>query len=795
MVKRIKANEAYRVCDLSKLDFKNTDELDELREIIGQDRALESIKISTKIKHDGYNLFVMSNSGSNLFEIVDSVLKNNNLETKLYDWCYVNNFEDTRKPIALKLQAGDAPLFSKAIEKLLEELENDIPTTFESEEYRVKKKVIDDKISNKISKLYKEIEQVAKKRNIALLNTSKGIVFAPFDENGKVMDPKKYEELPEEIKKKINEEMQILGSELQEVSNEVAQIKRDGVEEIKELDKKVTDKVISKAMKNLISKYKNNEKVMAYLNDLREDIVKNVKAFLNKNEMPLQIGNNNIPASVLFRKYEVNILVTHEKEIKTPIIYEDNPIYQNLIGSIEHIAYMGTLVTDFNLIKSGAFHRANGGYLVLDVRKLLMQPFSWEAIKRVLFAKKINIEAVEKMYSFANTLSLEPEPIPIDLKVILLGDRYLYYLLYQLDNDFSKLFKIVADLEDNINNLDENRVLYAKLIASLVKKHSLLPFDKSAVAKVIEHGSRLAEDSTKISLERGDLKNLLIESDFTAKERGAKIVTREDVKKTIDMQKNRLSRIYNQIIETIKRDIIKLELYGLKIGEINGLSVIDLGDFSFGKPVKISAKTRLGKGEIIDIEREVDLSGSIHSKGIMILESFLGARYAKNTPLYLSARLVFEQSYSGVDGDSASLAELCAILSSLAEVPIKQNFAVTGSINQSGVVQAIGGVNEKIEGFFDVCKAKGIDSDMNIIIPKSNVEHLMLKEEVINEIKEGNFNIYPVSSVDEALFLLTDVKVGKRNKKGHFPKDSINDRVLFKLESFAKKVAELNGKS
>ncbi|WP_348225748.1 Lon protease family protein [Nitrosomonas sp. Is79A3] len=472
-------------------------------------------------------------------------------------------------------------------------------------------------------------------------------------------------------------------------------------------------------------------------------------------------------------------------ESGAPIISEDNPTYSNLVGRVEHIAQFGALVTDFTLIKPGALHRANGGYLLLDVRKVLMQPFAWEGLKRALQSREIRIESLGQMYSLVSTVSLEPEPIPLDIKIVLFGDRIFYYLLQEYDPEFSELFKVAADFEERIERNADTHLLYARLIATLARKETLLPYDRYAVAKVIEYSARLVSDGERLSMHMRSVVDLLHEADYCARETGHVVVSASDIQQAIDAQIRRQDRVRDRLYEAILRDTLMIDTLGKVAGQVNGLAVIELGNFVFSQPTRITATSRLGKGELINIEREVKLSGAIHSKGILILSAFLAARYAKNQPLALSASIVFEQSYGVVDGDSASLAELCALLSNLANKPIKQSLAVTGSVNQLGQAQAIGAVNEKIEGFFDICAARGLTGDQGVIIPAANIKHLMLRQNVVDAAAAGQFQIYAVENVDQAISLLTGLPAGEADVNGKYPEGSLNQSVAERLNELA----------
>jgi predicted ATP-dependent protease len=572
----------------------------------------------------------------------------------------------------------------------------------------------------------------------------------------------------------------------------VPQWRRERHDRIRQLDRETTLSVISHLMDELKSAYADFPAVLQYMDSVQLDMLDSVDDF-RKQEESANVGGMTIVTRSSFSRYSVNVLTTNGKKPGAPIISEDNPTYSNLVGRIEHIAQFGALVTDFTLIKPGALHRANGGYLLLDIRKVLVQPFAWEGLKHALQSRVIRIESLGQMYSLVSTVSLEPEPIPLDAKVILFGDRLFYYLLQEYDPEFGELFKVAADFEDRIERSSDTHKLYARLIATLARREALLPFDCRAVARVIEHAARQAGDAQRLSTHMSSLVDLLRESDYWARESARSLVQDDDVQHAIDAQIRRQDRLKEQLHEAILRDILMIDTQGAMTGQINGLSVIELGDFAFALPTRITATTRLGDGELINIEREVKLSGAIHSKGVLILSSFLAARYAKNQPLALSASLVFEQSYGMIEGDSASLAELCALLSNLANVPANQSLAVTGSVNQFGQVQAIGAVNEKIEGFFDICAARKLTGEQGVLIPSANIEHLMLRRDVVDAAVAGQFRIYAVQNVDQAIALLTGLPAGETDKDGVYPEGSVNRRVAARLaeltairQSFAK---------
>ena len=532
--------------------------------------------------------------------------------------------------------------------------------------------------------------------------------------------------------------------------------------------------------------------IVEHLEAVQLDVVKHVRQIIDEGDTA-QTSDPTPPRGPLaalnarsaLQRYQVNLLVDHGSSESAPVVYEDNPTFQNLLGRIEHTAQMGALITDFSLIKPGALHRANGGYLILDARRLLQEPFAWEGLKRALRSEQLRMETPGQVQSFISTVTLDPEPIPLNLKVALLGDPMLYYLLMENDPESRELFRVASDFDDQMDRDSESQMLYARLIGSLATVHGLRPLDPGGVARIIEHSSRIIEDGRKLSIQMNHITDLMREADYWAGKADRDVMTSEDVSKAIDEEMFRSDRIKERTQEQIYRETILIDTDGKQTGQVNGLSVYQFGDFAFGRPSRITARVRVGKGEVLDIEREVDLGGPIHSKGVLILSSFLGSRYSPERQLSLTASLVFEQSYGGVEGDSASSAELYALLSSIAEVPVKQSLAVTGSVNQFGRVQAIGGVNEKIEGFFDICDTRGLTGDQGVLIPDSNVQHLMLRDDVVQAVSEGKFHVYSIESIDQGIELLTDMSAGELDDEGNYPEDTINGKVRARLKKFA----------
>jgi len=784
LLKPLAAKQLYQASDLSQLEFNTTDDLEDLSEIVGQARALEAIHFGIGIKKYGYNIFALGPAGTGKHGVVTQLLKQKaRTEKEPNDWCYVNNFEQPHKPIRLCLAKGMGHRLCLDMEQLVEDLIEAIPTLFESDEYRSKVEELENELKKRQEQAVDEIRQSAKDKQVALIRTANGFAFAPTKDDV-VINPKEFKKLPEHEKQKFDAVIEQLQDKLEYGLRAIPQWRREAREKLKQLNDDVAMSVVGRLTDELFERYKNHDDVLAYLNAVQTDVINNTDDFCRSEDEQPDIGPGGVQSSS-FRRYEVNVLVDHSDISGAPVVFEDNPTYQNLVGRVEHVAMMGTLITDFTLIKPGTLHQANNGYLVLEAYKLLQHPFSWEALKRTLRSAEIHIGSLEQMMGVVTTVSLEPEPIPINVKVVLVGDRVLYYLLYQLDPEFQELFKVAADFDDQMDRSVESQHLYARLIATLVKKEELHAFDKSAVERVIEHSARLSEDANKLSIHMRSICDLLCEADYWAQQYGRDVVLAEDIQTAINAQIRRSSRMEEHLHDDIQRDILLIDTCNSRVGQVNGLSVVDLGNISFGTPSRITAQVRMGDGDVLDIEREVDLGGPIHSKGVLILAGFLGARYAKEQPLALTASLVFEQSYGEIEGDSASSAELYALLSALSEVPIKQGFAVTGSVNQHGQVQAIGGVNEKIEGFFDVCSVRGLTGEQGVLIPSSNVHDLMLRKDIVEAVEQAMFHIYSIETIDQGIEILTGITAGELDAEGQYPEGSINFMVASQLYRFA----------
>ncbi len=786
------ADVLYRACDPAQFDFDSTAELEDLEQVIGQQRAVDAIAFGIGIRHQGYNLFVLGPPGTGKHSVVRQYLERVSADRpRPDDWCYVRDFKDANRPRALQLPAGRGAAFQHQMEELIDELGAAIPAAFESDDYRNRRQALEQEFKDKHQQDFEDIQQRAKEKDIAPVNTPNGMALAPV-RDGEVLPPEEFRKLPEEEQERIKRDIEELEKEVRDIAGRLPAWEKEQREKVRELNREVVSFAVDKLLAELKQAYADLEPVTTYLEALAADVVDRAEDFLPSKEQKQQPAAPpgvalppGMQKSDPLDRYRVNLLVDNAETEGAPVIYEDHPSLQNLLGRVEHRTEFGALVTDHRLIRAGALHRANGGTLILDANKLLTQPLAWDNLKRTLRAGQVRIESVGQQLSLISTITLEPEAIPLEAKVVLVGERMIYYLLSQLDPDFPDLFKVQVDFDDRMPRKPENDQLYARLVATLARRHQLLPFTPEAVARIIERSSRLVADAERLSIRMGDLVDLLCEADHWAAQAERDTVTDDDVERAVAAQIHRADRVRERSQEQIARGTVRIATSGERIGQINGLSVLQLGGFAFGQPNRITARVRLGKGEVTDIEREVALGGPLHSKGVLILAGFLGARFAGDRPFALSASLVFEQSYGGVDGDSASSAELYALLSALADTPLRQGLAVTGSVDQHGRIQAIGGVNEKIEGFFDVCRAAGLSGDQGVLIPASNTIHLMLRRDVRQAVAAGRFSIIPVGTIDQGIELLTGVAAGDRQAGGGWPADSINARVQRRLDQMA----------
>jgi lon-related putative ATP-dependent protease len=771
----------YRHCDPALLEFDTTADIDATVELVGQSRATDAVRFGIDIKRPGYNLFVLGESGSGRRTAVLSLLASKAATEQVPDdVCYVNNFAEANKPHLLHLPPGRGSRLKQDMQQFVSELSKAISAAFESDEYRARIEAINEEYKQREEGALRELGQRSSDHGIALLRTPHGFVFAP-EKGDEPMAPDDFEKLPEEEKARLRSQIQEYAEQLEKLMHQFPRWRREMQVRIKEASRETLGLAAGHLIEDLKSHYADLPQALEFLDQVMRDVIEVGEELREQPKTEGGISSLVISGSLSLNRYQVNLLVDHATTAAAPVIMEDNPNHPNLVGRVDHVAQLGMLVTNFTLIKAGALHRANGGYLVLDAIKVLTHPYAWEGLKRALRAARVNIESLGEIYGLVSTLPLEPEPMPLNVKVVLVGERFVYYLLKALDPEFDEMFKIAADFEDEVERDVDSTRLYSQFIATLARGAGLRPFDRDAVARMIEHGARLAGDAEKLTASRRLISDLLQEADHCAAQAGHPVVTRADLEAALKAQIHRASRLRGRLQQEILRDVLLISVSGEHVGQVNGLAVIDLGDVAFAHPVRITATVRIGEGDVVDIEREAELGGAIHSKGVMILSSFLASRYTRHMPLSLTASLVFEQSYGPVEGDSASLAELCALISALAGTPIRQSLAVTGSVNQFGRVQAIGAVNEKIEGFFDICQARGLTGEQGVLIPQSNVIHLMLREEVVAACAEGRFNIYAVEDVDQAIELLTSVPAGEPDAEGNVPAGSINYLVATQL--------------
>ena len=794
----VSAETLCRQTDPTVFPFKSTTELGEPQTWLGQSRAVEAVRFGIGMKRAGFNLFALGPSGSGKHRLVRKFIDEQAAtESRPDDWCYIQNFTDPYKPFALNMPSGRGLPFQKDMHQLIEEMKTAIPAVFESDETRSHFETLGEEFNERSEKAFGALQEKAREKSIALVRTPVGMALAPM-RNGEVLGPEAFQKLPEDEQKQVQADISVLQDELQAILRELPRWGKEHRDRVRALGREVTLSAVSHLIGELRQKYQDIPGVITHLDAVENDIVEHANDFLTAsqdNQPEIVAPQEGVSAPPSFRRYEVNLLRDHAADqAGAPVIYENHPTHGNLLGRVEYIAQFGALITDFTLIKPGALHRANGGYLILDAMKVLMQPFAWEELKRTIKAQEIRIESPGQAMGLISTVSLEPQPIPLDVKVILLGDRQLYYMLAALDPEFPEIFKVAVDIEEHIDRTPETTNLFAQFVAGIAKRETLKPLDAGAVARVVDHAVRLSGDSEKISCHTESITDVLCESDYWASQAGRRIVTVDDIQHTIDAQIHRMDRIRERTQEAIRRGTILIDTKGARAGQVNGLSVLQIGGFAFGQPSRITASVQLGKGDVIDIERQVELGGPLHSKGVLILAGFLGERFGLKRPLALKASLVFEQSYGGVDGDSASSAELYALLSALADAPILQSLAVTGSVNQHGQVQAIGGVNEKIEGFFDICRQDGLTGDQGVLIPASNLKHLMLRHDAVQAAREGRFRVFPIETIDQGIELLTGVPAGVRDGAGEYPADSINGRIEQKLEALSDVVRQFNAK-
>ncbi|MCF8479240.1 MAG: AAA family ATPase [Rhodospirillum sp.] len=785
-------------CDADALPFASTAELDPLDEPLGQERAVEAVRFAIGMQNHGYNLFALGPKGTGKMSLINQFLADAARERPTPgDWVYVHNFDDSARPRALCLPSGRADSFRKRMDRLVEDLAVALPAAFEGEEFQSRMKALETDHGRHQEEVMEILRKKAEDHSFLLVRTEGGLTFAPA-KDGEALTPEAYNALPEQTREAMSAHMKALQKDLEESLKDVPKWEKERREAMKAILRDVARGAAEHLIEEIRWEYSQIPAVVSHLNRILDDVVDNVGEFLGgdaeEGDSPADRKKAKAHAVVQARKrLKVNPLTTNGVNQGAPVVVEDNPTQPNLIGRVEHLVRFGALTTDFTLVKGGALHRANGGFLVLEARRLLLSPFAYEDLKRALRAGQVKIEAPAQTHGVMTTITLEPEPVPLDVKVILLGDAETYYLLSEADPEFRELFKVAADFDTMMKRTDAAVLSLARLLAGLVARESLRPLDRTGIAQLVERAGRLADESGKLTAHMGSLTDLAREADYFASKDGSEMIEGPHVIAAVEAQERREGRVRDLMLEEIVEGTIRVDTEGQVVGQINGLAVYHFGRIGFGRPTRITCAARVGRGEVVDIEREVDLGGPLHSKGVLILTSFLATRFAVDGPLSLSASLVFEQSYGEIEGDSASSTELYALLSALGEVPIRQNLAVTGSVDQFGNVQPIGGVNEKVEGFFDVCVAKGLTGDQGVLIPRTNVRNLMLRQDVVDACAAGTFHIYAVHTVDQGIRLLTGLEPGERGRDGHFTKGSLNDRVAKRLDAFARRANRDHG--
>jgi lon-related putative ATP-dependent protease len=787
MIQPLDIKEYRNVYEPGKVECASTEEMRPLEEIIGQERALRALRFGLEIREAGFNVYAAGAQGTGRVRAVRSFLDElAKAKPRASDWVYVHNFENQYEPNAVALPAGRGTAFREDVKRFIEEARQALPRAFQSEEYAKRRDETLQSLQGNRTDLIARINQRAQEAGFVIQMSPIGLLTIPVID-GRPIPEEEFINLPDEVRAEVQRRREALGTELRSMLRQVQDIERQGAEAVTNLNREIALYAIGNLVAELKEKYAGVAEVPEYIDAVQNDILENIQVFLGLPEQQqgvppqFQAFMREIP----FRKYEVNVVVDNAGTKGAPVVFEQNPTFQNLLGKIEKEVQFGIFTTDFTMIRPGSLHKANGGYLVLDVEDLLRAPLSWDGLKTALKTGEAVIEEPGERMGFITAKTIKPEAIPLDIKVALIGTPMIYQLLYRMDPDFKELFKVKADFDIVMERNDENANKYADFICNLVREENLRHLEREAIARVIEYGSRLAADKERLSTQFSAVADLIREANFYAAADGAEQIERRHVTKAIEEKIYRSNLIQQKIEEYIRRGIFLIDTEGEKVGQVNGLSVIGLGDFAFGRPSKVTASIGVGREGIVDIEREAALGGPIHTKGVLIISGYLNNNYARDKPLSLSARLVFEQSYEGIEGDSASSTELYALLSALSGLPLKQYLAVTGSVNQRGEVQAIGGVNEKLEGFFEVCKAKGLNGNQGALIPASNVQNLMLKEEIVEAAKAGKFRIYPVRTIDEGIEILTGVPAGMRREDGTYEEGTVNYLVDRRLREMA----------
>ncbi|HWI81141.1 Lon protease family protein [Ramlibacter sp.] len=773
------ASQLCTACDAGQFGFETTESLPEPDAPFGQRRAVDAVSVALDIAGPGYNLFVLGRPGSGRHEVVRGLVRAHAQRRPApVDWCYIYNFGDPTKPRALNLPAGEGTRLHTQMQRFAQEVGKAIEVAFDSQEYRSRIEAIEKDYKQRETDALQALVHDAAALGVAVLRTPQGFAFAPT-KDGEPMTEEQIEALSDEERQRISQAVERMRTPLLDLMHQLPRLRREMQTRIREASRDTMGYAAGHLIEELKEQFSAHPTVLAFLDEVHKDILEAGEQLREQHSEDEETSG--LTGSLALIRYQVNLFVAHQPGDHAPVLSCDNPTYPNLVGRVDHLPHMGTLLTNFTLIKPGSLQRANGGYLLLDTLDVLTQPYAWDGLKRALRTRQAVIESLPQVLGLASSVALEPEPIPLALKIVLFGERRHYYLLQALDPDFDDLFKVAADFEDEVPRDAPQTAAYARLLASMARAAGLRPLDRGAVARLVEQAARLAEDAGKLSTSTRGLDELLHEADLMAARASRAVVSRDDVIQALAARIRRADRLRDTLHEAVLADTLVIATGGAQLGQVNGLAVHELGGFRFGHPVRITATARVGDGDLVDIERESALGQPIHSKGVLILAAFLRSRYAGEVPFSLSASLVFEQSYGPVEGDSASLAELCALLSVLAGLPVRQSLAVTGSVDQAGAVQAIGGVNEKIEGFFDVCRGRGLTGEQGVLIPHANIRHLMLREDVVDAASRGLFHVHAVGHVDEAIELLTGRAAGERDSTGRVPAGSVTQLVTARL--------------
>ncbi|MGL0934195.1 ATP-binding protein [Vibrio vulnificus] len=784
-IQRLSAAQLYSVAELEQLPCKSTKELAPIDEIVGQERAQKAVEFAMSIKEKGYNIYAIGQNGLGKRTMILRYLNRHQHDVDaLYDWCYVANFEDIRTPKVLKLPQGVGVRFRNDIEKLMTKLVNAMPLAFDNEMYYSRADKLKNQLAQKQQQELERISKDAKDKGISLTITTQGDYQFVAMNGEELHTEETFDALSRKEQETFGASIDELEVTLRSMGRQLTEWEESYSEKIKKLNDDVTRDVITHFIKQLKLDYSQYSEIKTYLTELQKDIIENADIFLEETGEQGEIATASLDKK-LPRRYKVNVLVSRKTD-EFPIVVEETPNYHTLFGSIETATFKGTVFTDFSLIRAGSLHKANGGVLLMDAQKVLEQPYVWDGLKRALRSRQLSFTSLEKEVTLTGAVSLDPEPIPLDIKIILFGDYRTYQLLQHYDPEFSELFRVTADFEDEMKRTPESELQYARFISSVVHDNGMLHCDKKAIARIIEHSSRLVGDQGKLSLHSAHIANLLRESNYVAKQSNSNMIRIGHVEEALSNQEMRVSRLQDAVMEGFINGTTLIRTEGSAVGQVNALSVLSTSDHAFGAPNRITATTCYGDGEVIDIERSVDLGGSIHSKGVMILSAYLSSVFGRNAKVPLTTTITFEQSYGGVDGDSASMAELCAVVSAFSKQPNRQDIAITGSMNQFGESQPIGGVNEKIEGFFDVCAIKGRHDQQGVIIPRSNVHNLMLRPDIVKAVEKGDFHIWAIDHVTEAIEIFTGKPAGEPTDDGSYPIDTIFGIAQAKLNALRK---------